>query len=422
MTMRIVCACLTLLLVLGMVPSIVSAASVTSYSPGDVNGDGEVNVIDATLVQKYLVKSVSLNARQLKAADVNFDGNITIQDVTIIQKYSVGLIDSFYTYIWTSLYTASKKDIKLNTSAECSVSINYLSGYGWISYKQEGNVLHLATGKNTVRSAREAVVVIKCGNQILSVYIKQLGKNEITSSNTLYFNCYAYALQLSSDPRQPGVSSSNLRLFTPGNLAGISFNPSEYNIINFSLNNCNRTAMFSDVEEYIINRTRADLVTLGWGIKPADSAYATVADGNWLIALVFNPAEAFANGNWKQTATLDGTLPIIQGKVNDYDFHWCRRVGNGVSSYWMEKCGSLEPARMSGLPENIYMQEEEYLEIYGPYADAFISQYDPNIPVNFSYASYCDKVGGEAENEYQEAYQNRNAYVFLGYYEVGPNV
>ena len=51
---------------------------------GDVNGDGIVNVKDATLIQKYAAEmTVELN---LKLADFNKDGLINVKDATDIQK------------------------------------------------------------------------------------------------------------------------------------------------------------------------------------------------------------------------------------------------------------------------------------------------------------------------------------------------
>lgn len=60
--------------------------------PGDVSGDGVVDISDARLVQKYTVKLINLYESQLKAADVNGDGKVTVADVTTIQKMIAGLI------------------------------------------------------------------------------------------------------------------------------------------------------------------------------------------------------------------------------------------------------------------------------------------------------------------------------------------
>ena len=58
---------------------------------GDVNGDGEVNIEDATLVQKYVVGIEDFDKLQLFNSDVNDDGEISVVDATLIQKYIVGL-------------------------------------------------------------------------------------------------------------------------------------------------------------------------------------------------------------------------------------------------------------------------------------------------------------------------------------------
>ena len=58
---------------------------------GDVNHDGIVNVVDATLVQKYVVSLVEFDSETLKAADVNGDGEVNVVDSTLIQKMVLGL-------------------------------------------------------------------------------------------------------------------------------------------------------------------------------------------------------------------------------------------------------------------------------------------------------------------------------------------
>lgn len=55
---------------------------------GDVNLDGNVNVNDATQIQKHLGKKTTLSKSQLSLADFNKDTKIDITDSTAIQKYS----------------------------------------------------------------------------------------------------------------------------------------------------------------------------------------------------------------------------------------------------------------------------------------------------------------------------------------------
>lgn len=64
---------------------------------GDVNGDGVVSVVDATLVQKYIVGVVDFNCAQKLRARVNWNAfPITVKESTTIQKYIVGCTDVYF--------------------------------------------------------------------------------------------------------------------------------------------------------------------------------------------------------------------------------------------------------------------------------------------------------------------------------------
>ena len=65
------------------------------YMLGDVNGDGNISVLDATLIQKYIAGLVTFSDTQKAAADVNGDGSVSVLDATLIQKYIAGLISNF---------------------------------------------------------------------------------------------------------------------------------------------------------------------------------------------------------------------------------------------------------------------------------------------------------------------------------------
>lgn len=60
---------------------------------GDLNGDGDITVVDATLVQKHVVQLETLSADKQILADVNGDNTISVVDATLIQKYIVQLKD-----------------------------------------------------------------------------------------------------------------------------------------------------------------------------------------------------------------------------------------------------------------------------------------------------------------------------------------
>ena len=65
------------------------------YVLGDVNNDGNINVIDANLVRKASAKLVELDEKQTSAADVNGDGTVNVIDANLIRKFAAKLIDSF---------------------------------------------------------------------------------------------------------------------------------------------------------------------------------------------------------------------------------------------------------------------------------------------------------------------------------------
>lgn len=65
------------------------------FIKGDVNLDGKVSVLDATLICKWLAEGAELNPVQLSNALVcESYGTINITNAANIQKYVVGLIDS----------------------------------------------------------------------------------------------------------------------------------------------------------------------------------------------------------------------------------------------------------------------------------------------------------------------------------------
>ena len=61
---------------------------------GDADGDGEVSVIDATVIRRHLVGLLTLSDDQLKVADVTGD-EVDITDATMIQRWLVGITVSY---------------------------------------------------------------------------------------------------------------------------------------------------------------------------------------------------------------------------------------------------------------------------------------------------------------------------------------
>ena len=62
---------------------------------GDANGDGKVNIKDATHIQRYVASIIIFSDEELRFADVNADGKVNIKDATMIQKFIANLIEGF---------------------------------------------------------------------------------------------------------------------------------------------------------------------------------------------------------------------------------------------------------------------------------------------------------------------------------------
>lgn len=62
---------------------------------GDADMNGEVNILDATRIQRYLVNLASDDEIDKANADVDHDNKVTILDATVIQRFLVGLVTKF---------------------------------------------------------------------------------------------------------------------------------------------------------------------------------------------------------------------------------------------------------------------------------------------------------------------------------------
>ena len=80
---------LTLMVIMCPTGSVLSAhgADQSFYIKGDVDGNGVVNISDATLIQKILAQIVTPTDDMLRRAKVTGKNDLTIDDATAVQKY-----------------------------------------------------------------------------------------------------------------------------------------------------------------------------------------------------------------------------------------------------------------------------------------------------------------------------------------------
>lgn len=67
--------------------SVSAAETNTKKVLGDVNNDGEITIVDATTIQRYIADKTDLTDNQKFVADTNGDNKLTILDATELQKY-----------------------------------------------------------------------------------------------------------------------------------------------------------------------------------------------------------------------------------------------------------------------------------------------------------------------------------------------
>lgn len=59
---------------------------------GDVDKDGKVSIMDATIIQRHIAQLTSISEERIVCADTDKDGKISIVDATMIQRFIAQLI------------------------------------------------------------------------------------------------------------------------------------------------------------------------------------------------------------------------------------------------------------------------------------------------------------------------------------------
>ena len=73
----------------------IASVGAEGYIFGDADLDTDINIKDATMIQKHSASLLAIEGKGLVQADVNADNSVNIKDATDIQKYVAGLLDKF---------------------------------------------------------------------------------------------------------------------------------------------------------------------------------------------------------------------------------------------------------------------------------------------------------------------------------------
>lgn len=65
------------------------------FAAADINGDSEINSVDATMIVRHALGVSELDSTQQEWADVNQDGTVNSIDATMVLRYALGVIDKY---------------------------------------------------------------------------------------------------------------------------------------------------------------------------------------------------------------------------------------------------------------------------------------------------------------------------------------
>lgn len=168
------------------------------YTLGDVNEDGDINILDATTVQRSVANIITLSKSQQLAADVNGDGEVSIVDATKIQQYIASIITTF-----TSANSKSVYSVGADISAE--VKDNLALYYRYSSYDCYQAL------KKAYRNNADNATLQQLQDELLKVVDPTNVDGAVKTYNVYFENIkdwskvYAYCWGTSSEKAWPGT-------------------------------------------------------------------------------------------------------------------------------------------------------------------------------------------------------------------------
>lgn len=122
---------LVLVLMLSLLSINTLALSPALRDYGDINNNGQVDIMDATLIQRYLAKVITFTDFQTKLADVSDDGGVSILDATMIQQYKAKIISElprnpvpYISIVNIKAVTRSIHDSRVEEGTEVSFTVH----------------------------------------------------------------------------------------------------------------------------------------------------------------------------------------------------------------------------------------------------------------------------------------------------------
>ncbi len=213
---------------------------------GDVNGDGEVAVIDATLIQRHIAKLITLTEEQLERAMVRGDEELTVMDATLIQQHVAKIINKF------PVETKSK-DVATTSADDADVftkATDYLSYYFQYASYNDYQALKKVVYKYKDTDTKALSATAKA--ELEEAIAKFDALRDKVHQQTVYFtdgnsfgNIRAYYFNSASNTEVeawPGQIGSYIHTNSYGqNIYAVTLNFSKFDTIVFSSDGNNKT-------------------------------------------------------------------------------------------------------------------------------------------------------------------------------------
>ena len=207
---------------------------------GDTNGNGLVDIGDATAVQRHIAESNLLSTEALAVADVTFDNKVNVRDATTIQLYVAEKITTFPSPAPESdtLTSSAKKSIysvgASTLTEELALAKQHLDlKYPFASYDQYQALKKLYYQHKGETAADESVIAeFETAISELSAIVEHIGVPVVYPvGDTYYFentndwttvNCYAWT-GLNTIAEWPGVPMQKVGTNGTHDVYGIKF-------------------------------------------------------------------------------------------------------------------------------------------------------------------------------------------------------
>ena len=232
-------------------PSVEPSSESPSVEPiiyGDVNGDGGVAIIDATLIQRHVAKIITLTDEQKERAAVSGNAEPAIVDATLVQRHVAKIIDKFpvekVKFVATVSADESDEDVFKKATDYLAKYFQYAS---YDTYQALKKVVYKYKDTDTTALSDEAKTELSGAIADFDALREKVHQQTVyfTDGNA-YGNIRAYYFNSATDAiveAWPGQIGSYIQTNSYGqNIYAVTLNFSKYDTIVFSSDGNNKTA------------------------------------------------------------------------------------------------------------------------------------------------------------------------------------